>query len=108
MYDYDFCSALIKRFNIKTTATGIENIPKEGGFIFAANHPLGGMDAMALVTDIEPYRKDVKFVVNDILLNLIAFKATKFPLKYFLAHFHFGIIQLYSSNNPTPSKIRRS
>lgn len=70
LYDYEFCSALIKRLNIKTTVKGLENIPKEGGFIFASNHPLGGMDAMALVTVIEPYRKDVKFIVNDILLNL--------------------------------------
>ncbi len=70
LYDYEFCAALIKRLNIKATVSGLENIPKEGGFIFASNHPLGGMDAMALVTVIEPYRKDVKFIVNDILLNL--------------------------------------
>ena len=70
IYDYEFCAALIKRLNIKVTVSGQENIPKEGGFIFAGNHPLGGMDAMALVTVIEPYRKDVKFIVNDILLNI--------------------------------------
>lgn len=70
IYDYEFCAALIKRLNIKVTVIGQENIPKKGGVIFAANHPLGGMDAMALVTLIEPYRKDVKFIVNDILLNL--------------------------------------
>ncbi len=70
IYDYEFCAALIKRLNIKVTVTGQENIPTEGGFIFASNHPLGGIDAMALVTVIEPYRKDVKFIVNDILLNL--------------------------------------
>ena len=70
IYDYEFCAALIKRLNIKINVTGLENIPKDGGFIFASNHPLGGMDAMALVTVIEPYRKDVKFIVNDILLNI--------------------------------------
>ena len=70
IYDYEFCAALIKRLNIKTVVSGLENIPKEDGFIFASNHPLGGMDAMALVTVIAPYRKDVKFIVNDILLNL--------------------------------------
>ena len=70
IHDYEFCSALIKRLNIKVRVKGQENIPKEGGIIFASNHPLGGMDAMALVTVIEPYRKDVKFIVNDILLNL--------------------------------------
>ena len=70
IYDYEFCDALIKRLNIKVNVKGQENIPTNGGFIFASNHPLGGMDAMALVTVIEPYRRDVKFIVNDILLNL--------------------------------------
>ena len=70
IHDYEFCAALIKRLNMKVTVSGQKNIPKEGGIIFASNHPLGGMDAMALVTVIEPYRKDVKFIVNDILLNL--------------------------------------
>ena len=70
IYDYEFCAALINRFNIKVNVKGQENIPIKGGFIFASNHPLGGMDAMALITVIEPYRKDVKFIVNDILLNL--------------------------------------
>ncbi len=69
-YDYEFSKKLIDRFNIKVNVKGQDNIPKEGGFIFASNHPLGGMDAMALVTVIEPYRKDVKFIVNDLLLNL--------------------------------------
>ncbi len=70
IHDYEFCAALIKRLNMKVTVNGQENIPTDGGIIFAANHPLGGMDAMALVTVIEPYRTDVKFIVNDILLNL--------------------------------------
>jgi putative hemolysin len=34
------------------------------------NHPLGGMDALALVDAIRERRSDVKFIVNDLLLNL--------------------------------------
>ncbi len=70
LYDYDFCQELIHRFNIKIEVKGLENIPKEGGYIFASNHPLGGMDAMALVTVMAPIRTDIKFIVNDILLTL--------------------------------------
>lgn len=69
-YGYEFAKDLVDRFNINVTVKGLENVPKEGGYIFAANHPLGGLDAMALIKVIEPYRKDVKFIVNDILLNL--------------------------------------
>ncbi len=50
LYDYDFARDIITRFNVNITAYGLENIPKTGGYIFASNHPLGGIDALALVT----------------------------------------------------------
>ncbi|MCB0402577.1 MAG: 1-acyl-sn-glycerol-3-phosphate acyltransferase [Flavobacteriales bacterium] len=70
LYDYDFARDIITRFNVNVRAFGTENIPKTGGYIFASNHPLGGIDALALVTVMEPYRKDMQFIVNDILMNL--------------------------------------
>jgi len=66
----EFCLSVMKKFNIKVTVNGIENIPSEGGAILACNHPLGGMDAMALVTVLHEKRPDVKFIVNDVLLHL--------------------------------------
>jgi len=69
-FGYDFCQDIISRFNIKVEVSGEHNIPSTGGCILAANHPLGGMDALAIVATITPIRKDIQFVVNDILLNL--------------------------------------
>ncbi|MCB9335603.1 MAG: 1-acyl-sn-glycerol-3-phosphate acyltransferase [Flavobacteriales bacterium] len=69
-FDYEFAKDIIERFNVKINTYGTENIPTTGGYIFASNHPLGGIDALALVTIMEPFRKDMQFVVNDILLNL--------------------------------------
>lgn len=69
-FDYDFAEDIIHRFNIKVKVKGIENVPKSGGCILASNHPLGGVDALAIVTALKDYRKDVQFVVNDILLHL--------------------------------------
>ena len=66
----EFCLSVMKKFNIQVTVTGIENIPTEGGAILACNHPLGGMDAMALVTVLHEKRPDIKFIVNDVLLHL--------------------------------------
>jgi len=65
-----FSKYVLSNFNITVNAIGLENVPKEGGVILASNHPLGGMDALALIQVMEPYRKDIKFVVNDILLAL--------------------------------------
>lgn len=66
----EFCLSVMKKFNIKVTVTGIDNIPEKGGAILACNHPLGGMDAMALVTVLHEKRPDIKFIVNDVLLHL--------------------------------------
>ena len=66
----DFCKAVIDSFKIEIEIQGIENIPKTGGVTLAINHPLGGMDAMALVAALRNHRTDLKFIVNDLLLNL--------------------------------------
>jgi putative hemolysin len=47
-----------------------ELVPKNGSVIIAANHPLGGLDGMALIKSVGEVRPDVRFFVNDILKNL--------------------------------------
>jgi 1-acyl-sn-glycerol-3-phosphate acyltransferase len=66
----DWCQAVVEYFNITLEVKGIENIPKEGKIVIAMNHPLGGMDAMILVSALRGHRKDLKFIVNDLLLGL--------------------------------------
>jgi len=69
-YDFDFVKAILLEFGIKTKAIGVENIPPSGGCIFSANHPLGALDAMAMLDEMGKVRKDVRFLVNDMLMNL--------------------------------------
>ena len=66
----EFCTKLLESFNVKIIIRGIENIPKDGPVILAMNHPLGGMDAVALISALKDHRRDLKFIVNDLLLNL--------------------------------------
>ncbi|MFI5219126.1 MAG: 1-acyl-sn-glycerol-3-phosphate acyltransferase [Bacteroidia bacterium] len=68
--DFEFIHAIISWFNIKIIVVGEENIPLQGGFVLAANHPLGGLDGIALMMMAGRKRKDLKFIVNDILLQL--------------------------------------
>jgi 1-acyl-sn-glycerol-3-phosphate acyltransferase len=65
-----FVNAALKSMGANVKVEGIENIPKEGGYIFAANHPLGGLDGLAVISSIAKVRTDIKFFVNEILLNL--------------------------------------
>ncbi len=70
LYDSDFCQAVVEYFDIQVEISGIENIPKEGPAIIVLNHPLGGMDAVAFIAAIKSHRNDLKFIVNDLLMNL--------------------------------------
>lgn len=69
-YNHDFCNRIITLFGIKVHINGLENIPLNGGVVVAMNHPLGGMDAIAFIHAIHKRRPDVRFIVNDLLLNL--------------------------------------
>ncbi len=74
-YEHDFNDAAIKYLGAKISWEGLENVPKDGGVIIASNHPLGGLDGLALIRAVSNARKDVRFLVNDILLKLVNFKS---------------------------------
>lgn len=74
MKAYEFSTYIVDRFNIDVKTHNLDAVPKEGGIILAVNHPLGGMDAMALITALYPHRSDFMFVVNDILMNIANLK----------------------------------
>ncbi|MBU2018695.1 MAG: 1-acyl-sn-glycerol-3-phosphate acyltransferase [Bacteroidetes bacterium] len=69
-HDEDFCDAVMEYLQIKVIIENPENIPKEGKLVFAMNHPLGGMDAIALVSGLRSHKTGLKFIVNDLLLFL--------------------------------------
>ncbi|MFN8153929.1 MAG: 1-acyl-sn-glycerol-3-phosphate acyltransferase [Bacteroidia bacterium] len=67
---FDFVDAIINEFGVKVTVEGFENLPAEGGCIVASNHPIGGLDGIALIQATAKKRKDLKFIVNDLLMNI--------------------------------------
>ncbi len=66
----DFCDDVMAYFNLKVDLSGVENLPEKGKLVLVMNHPLGGMDAIALVSALRSKRTDLKYIVNDLLLNL--------------------------------------
>ena len=60
----------LEMLGAKVESVHSELIPKTGSIIIAANHPLGGLDGMALIKSVGEIRPDVRFFVNDILKNL--------------------------------------
>lgn len=70
VYGLDFNNQGLDLLGAKVEAVNGHHVPKTGGIILASNHPLGGLDGMAFVKAIGEQRKDVHFVVNDVLKNL--------------------------------------
>lgn len=66
----EFIHAGLDYFGIKYNVYGSENIPREGRHIFVSNHPLGGLDGLVFIYEISKYFNEIKFPVNDILMNI--------------------------------------
>ena len=68
----DFCRGTLDYLGIKLTVEGLENLPRDGRhYTFASNHPLGAVDGVTLGAVLgEAYGGKVKYLVNDLLMNL--------------------------------------
>jgi len=66
----EFIKAGLEFFNIRYNVSGSENIPDSGRYIFVSNHPLGGLDGLVFIYELSKYFSDLKFPVNDILMNI--------------------------------------
>lgn len=80
LWGHDFVHAAIQEFGVTVKVNGAEHIPREGGVILAANHPLGGLDGIAFMDVVGKYRKDIRFFVNDLLLQLKNFDPIFVPV----------------------------
>jgi len=58
----------LRFMEVTYTVEGIENIDPNGRYLFASNHPLGGLDGMILIHLLGQKYPDVKFPVNDLLM----------------------------------------
>src|SRR5690554_7817705 len=65
----DFMRALVdKEFRVTLRPSGEEKIPAEGRFVFASNHPLGGLDGICHLLYVEEMDNGkIKYLVNDVL-----------------------------------------
>jgi putative hemolysin len=79
----EFITAVLKFFhvNLEIVITHPEKILPQGSYIFAANHPLGGLDGMALIKAVyDMLFKEIKFPVNDILLAIENLESLFIPI----------------------------
>lgn len=76
----DAASAALDEMNITVDATGLERLP-DGRFMFVSNHPLGGLDGLALISLLgNRYDKRIKFLVNDLLMAVEPLRGVFLPV----------------------------
>ncbi|MDP3556993.1 MAG: 1-acyl-sn-glycerol-3-phosphate acyltransferase [Bacteroidota bacterium] len=66
----DFNAEGLKKIGAEVESVNAHFVPKTGKVTIASNHPLGGLDGMALIKAVGEVRPDVRFFVNDVLKNL--------------------------------------
>lgn len=77
-----FAEAVYEYFDLTLDVRGMENIPDSGRFIFASNHPLGGLDGIGLIKVLgSRYGDDgIRFLVNDMLMNVEPLRPVFLPI----------------------------
>ncbi len=78
-YGIEFTSRILKEYHIQIEIVGEEHIINNNKFIVASNHPLGGLDGIALLNHIGKY-KPVKSITNDLLMNIDNLKTLFVPV----------------------------
>lgn len=76
----DFATNVVKMLGATLSVKNEENIPKTGRYIIVSNHPLGGLDGMCYVSLMGQYRSDIKFPVNDLLMNVKPMEGVFIPI----------------------------
>ena len=70
----DWLEAVLKELNCKVEVEGLENLPSKDDprlYTFVSNHPLGGIDGVAIGSVIgKRYDDRFRYLVNDLLMNL--------------------------------------
>ena len=71
-----FMDKLVEIFRLSLGFVHEERLPQDKRALFVSNHPLGGLDGICLTHMLaRHYQSDIRYIVNDLLGNLITFPA---------------------------------
>lgn len=79
---YDFVDGVLDyfQFSYQSSTRDKESIPTHGRCIIVANHPLGGLDGLALLHMVLNVRSDVRIVANELLSHISALDEYLLPI----------------------------
>lgn len=78
-----FIEAALEHLDVRYTVDQVERerIPQTGRLLIVANHPSGGLDALALLHFVMGLRRDVKVLANDLLAGIEPLRDSLLPLR---------------------------
>lgn len=76
----EFANNVFEMLGAKIEVKNEENMPKSGRYIVVSNHPLGGLDGLTYICLLSKYRSDIKFPVNDLLMNVKPMQGVFIPI----------------------------
>ncbi|KGI78663.1 lysophospholipid acyltransferase family protein [Oleiagrimonas soli] len=82
---FDFVEQGLRNLGVTchVTPRELEHVPSEGALLIVANHPLGMIDALALLKTVGSVRKDVRILGNDILGMMPGLRPLLLPVDVF-------------------------
>lgn len=76
----EFVSGILNFLGVTYKTNGTEFLEKNKVYIFASNHPLGGLDGLSLLKSVSCLCGDVIFLVNDLLMNITQAEGLLIPI----------------------------
>lgn len=75
-----FIREVFDYMQIRYTIEGLDRLDPKGRYLFASNHPFGGMDGLMLADKLIDRFGDVRVVVNDLLMHIEPLKPIWVPV----------------------------
>lgn len=78
----EFSEKILEHLNIRLDVRGLEDLPCDEPLVFASNHPLGGLDGIAMVAVLGRHYGDgeIAVLVNDMLMNVTPLRDVFLPI----------------------------
>ncbi|HHW59033.1 MAG: 1-acyl-sn-glycerol-3-phosphate acyltransferase [Bacteroidales bacterium] len=73
-------NTLFKLFGVNIQYEGLENLKKSQRYIVTSNHPMGGLDGLAIMYVVSIVNPNIKVPVNDLLLYIPNLKTLFLPI----------------------------
>lgn len=75
-----FAKAMSKDLGVTYSVNGMENLQKDGHYMFVSNHPLGAFDGVSYIAVFGDFFPKIKVIVNELLMYIEPLQSVFLPV----------------------------